>query len=30
VAKEGRSTLQQIWDTVSAVETADPIVVLAP
>lgn len=30
VAKEGRSSLQQIWDTVSAVETADPIVVLAP
>ncbi len=30
VAKEGRSTLQQIWDTVGAVETADPIVVLAP
>lgn len=30
VAKEGRSTLQQIWDTVSAVESADPIVVLAP
>jgi len=30
VAKEGRSTLQQIWDTVGAVESADPIVVLAP
>ncbi len=30
VAKEGRSRLQQIWDTVSAVESADPIVVLAP
>ncbi|MFZ0160066.1 MAG: hypothetical protein WAL50_13645 [Kineosporiaceae bacterium] len=30
VAKEGRSTLRQIWDTVSAVESADPIVVLAP
>lgn len=30
MAKEGRSTLQQIWDTVSAVESAHPIVVLAP
>jgi len=30
VAKEGRSSLQQVWDTVSAVESADPIVVLAP
>ncbi len=30
VAKEGRSTLQQVWDTVGAVEKADPIVVLAP
>ena len=30
MAKEGRSTVQQIWDTVSAVESADPIVVLAP
>ena len=30
VAKEGRSTLQQVWDTVAAVESAEPIVVLAP
>lgn len=30
VAKEGRSNLQQIWDTVAAVEAAEPIVVLAP
>jgi hypothetical protein len=30
VAKEGRSTVQQIWDAVSAVESTDPLVVLAP
>jgi len=30
VAKEGRSTVQQIWDAVTAVESTDPLVVLAP